>query len=161
MTRGKHSAGILLYRTRGDRLEVMLVHPGGPFWAGKDDGAWSIPKGLFEDKEEPLEAAKREFREETGFDVDGDLMALGEMRQPSGKIIHAWAVQGDVDVESVRSNTFTLEWPKNSGRFREFPEVDEARWFTLDCARRKILKGQAEFLERLEHCLGAGSGRMM
>ncbi len=144
-----HSAGILLYRYVADRLQVMLVHPGGPFWAGKDDGAWSIPKGLVEENEAPLDAAKREFCEETGFEIDGTFMPLGELKQPSRKIVHAWALEGDLDVTRVHSNTFTLEWPKNSGSINEYPEVDRAHWFDLEEARAKISKGQTGFLDRL------------
>jgi predicted NUDIX family NTP pyrophosphohydrolase len=127
----------------------MLVHPGGPFWAGKDDRAWSIPKGLVEENEAPLNAAKREFCEETGFEIDGAFMPLGELKQPSRKIVHAWALEGDLDVTRVHSNTFTLEWPKNSGSINEYPEVDRAHWFDLEEARAKISKGQTGFLDRL------------
>jgi predicted NUDIX family NTP pyrophosphohydrolase len=143
------SAGILLYRFVGGRLEVMLVHPGGPYWAHKDDGAWTIPKGLCEAHEAPLEAARREFGEETGFEVDGRFIELGELKQPSGKIIHAWAVEQDVDPAGIVSNTFSLEWPPNSGMTRQFPEVDKGQWFGIEEARRKILRGQAGFLDRL------------
>jgi predicted NUDIX family NTP pyrophosphohydrolase len=127
----------------------MLVHPGGPFWIKKDLGAWSIPKGLVEDNEEALNAAKREFEEETGFAVQGELIELGALRQPSRKIVHAWAVEQDLDTAKVVSNTFTLEWPRNSGVVREFPEIDQAAWFTLDEARQKITRGQAPFLDIL------------
>jgi predicted NUDIX family NTP pyrophosphohydrolase len=142
------SAGIILFRFKNKKLEVLLVHPGGPFWAGKDVGAWSIPKGLFED-ENPLDAAKREFREETGFEIDGELIELGELKQPSGKIIHAWAMEKDIYETKVVSNTFKLEWPKNSGNFREYPEIDKAGWFEVDEAKKKLLKGQVGFLDRL------------
>ncbi|HXG31140.1 MAG TPA: NUDIX domain-containing protein [Thermodesulfobacteriota bacterium] len=151
---GLRSAGILLFRFKGGRLEVFLVHPGGPFWAKKDEGAWSIPKGLFEDGEDPLDAAKREFREETGFDVDGEFIELGELRQPGRKTIHVWALEGDLDVTRIVSNTFTLEWPKKSGIVREYPEIDRGGWFGLDEARRKIAKGQAAFLDRLIEKIG-------
>ena len=127
----------------------MLVHPGGPFWVRKDKGAWSIPKGLFEADEEPLTAARREFREETGVDIDGVFLPLGELRQPSGKVIHAWAAEGDLDPDKVRSNTFQLEWPKHSGTVRTYPEIDRAAWFPIAEARERILKGQAPFLDRL------------
>jgi predicted NUDIX family NTP pyrophosphohydrolase len=150
-----HSYGILLYRCSADHVQVMLVHPGGPFWAGKDAGAWSIPKGLPEGEEPGLETARREFREETGFEVDGDFIELGVLRQASGKIVHAWALQGDLDVERIRSNTFTLEWPRRSGTLREYPEVDTGGWFSLTEARSKINPGQAEFLERLQEKLEA------
>lgn len=143
-----HSAGILLYRYQNSRTEVMLVHPGGPFWTHKDKGAWSIPKGEFKD-EDPLTAAKREFKEETGLNADGDFIPLGELKQKSGKIVHAWALQQDVDVSEIKSNTFELEWPKNSGRVKSYPEVDRAGWFDTTKAREKILKAQAEFIDRL------------
>jgi predicted NUDIX family NTP pyrophosphohydrolase len=146
----KKSAGLLLYRQRDGATEVFLVHPGGPFWANKDEGAWSIPKGEFNDDEDPLEVAKREFREETGFAVKGNFQRLQEVRQPSGKIVYAWAVEGDIDATAVKSNTFSMEWPKNSGKVKEFPEVDRAAWFTMAPAKRKILKGQVELLEELE-----------
>lgn len=144
-----HSAGILLYRLDGRRPQVMLVHPGGPLWAARDAGAWSIPKGLVDDGEALLDAARREFCEETGFAVDGRFTALGELRQPSGKIVHAWAVEGDFDVERLHSNTFEMEWPKRSGRMQAFPEVDRAQWFDLGEARVRITRGQAGFLDRL------------
>jgi predicted NUDIX family NTP pyrophosphohydrolase len=138
-----------LYRFRGDVLEVLLVHPGGPYWAKKDDGAWSVPKGEFSDDEEPLGAARREFAEETGSPVDGTFIPLGTVKQPGGKTVHAWAIEGDFDPAAVRSNTFTLEWPPKSGRRQEFPEVDRAAWFSIPDARKKILSGQADLLERL------------
>lgn len=144
-----HSAGILLYRFVQGRLQVMLVHPGGPLWTGRDAGAWSIPKGLAEQNEALFDAARREFSEETGFGIDGVFTALGEIRQASGKIVHAWAVEGDLDAGRVRSNTFTLEWPRHSGKLREYPEVDKAQWFDIDAAGIKITKGQAGFLQRL------------
>jgi len=149
-----HSYGILLYRRNAGCWQVMLVHPGGPFWAGKDAGAWSIPKGLPEDGEPGLETARREFREETGFEVDGEFLALGALRQPSGKTVHAWALEGDLDANRVHSNTFTLEWPRHSGNYREFPEVDAGGWFSLAQARQKIIPGQAGFLDRLLERLG-------
>src|SRR5687768_2078285 len=137
----KTSAGLLLYRERDGVLEVFLVHPGGPFWAKKDEGAWSIPKGEFEPGEDPLTAARREFTEETGFTATGDFRPLGTLKQPSGKIVHAWAVAFDCDPTLVRSNTFTFKG-------REFPEIDRAGWFTVDEARSKILPGQARFLDQ-------------
>jgi len=145
----KHSAGLLMYRRRRGELEVFLVHPGGPFWAKKDAGAWSIPKGEYRPGEDPLAAARREFREETGFSVAGEFTPLTPLKQPSGKIIQAWAVEGDCDAGAIRSNTFTLEWPPRSGHQQEFPEVDRAAWFTLTAAREKIIKGQVGFLEEL------------
>ncbi|HEY2546621.1 MAG TPA: NUDIX domain-containing protein [Candidatus Acidoferrum sp.] len=150
----KKSAGVLLYRGEGNAVEVFLVHPGGPFWAKKDDGAWSIPKGEFTDGEEPVEAAKREFREETGFGVEGAFEALEPVRQPSGKIVYAWSVKGDVDASAIHSNTFSMEWPPGSGKMQEFPEVDRGGWFDLALARRKILKGQLPVLEQFQRKLG-------
>jgi predicted NUDIX family NTP pyrophosphohydrolase len=139
----KTSAGLLMYRHRGGALEVFLVHPGGPFWVHKDDGAWSIPKGEFEPGEDALAAAQREFTEETGLTPSGDFQQLTPLKQPSGKIVHAWAVKGDCDPALVRSNTFTFKG-------REFPEVDRAAWFGLPEARKKLLPGQVGFLEQLE-----------
>lgn len=144
----KTSAGILLYRRR-DELEVFLVHPGGPFWAKKDLGAWSLPKGELNGDEAPLAAARREFTEETGFVVDGEFRALRPLRQPSGKTILAWAVEGDCDPAELRSNTFSMEWPPKSGKQQEFPEVDRGAWFPLAEARKRIIAGQAPFLEEL------------
>jgi predicted NUDIX family NTP pyrophosphohydrolase len=144
----KTSAGILLYRDR-DQPEVFLVHPGGPFWAKKDLGAWSIPKGEFTDEEDPLTAARREFTEETGFPIDGHFRPLQPLKQSSGKIIYAWAVEGDCDAEAVKSNLFTMEWPPKSGRMQQFPEVDRAAWFRLSEARERIVKGQLGFLDQL------------
>ena len=151
---GIHSGGILLFKYVDGLLQVMLVHPGGPFWAKKDEGAWSIPKGIFEETERALEAAKREFKEETGFDVDGEFVELGELKQPSRKIVHAWALEKDLDVKNIQSNTFTLEWPKNSGNVKEYPEVDRAQWFDINEAKKKILKGQVGFIDRLTERLG-------
>ena len=145
----KQSAGILPYRHIQGRLEVFLVHPGGPFWARKDAGAWSIAKGLFGDDEDPLAAAKREFREETGFEPAGEMIALEPVRQPGGKLVHAWAMEGDFDPSLLRSNMFSMEWPRGSGQQREFPEVDRGAWFSLEEAGRKILPGQAPFLGQL------------
>jgi len=151
-----HSGGILLFRSRDDRLEVLLVHPGGPFWIRKDEGAWSIPKGLFEEDESPRDAAKREFKEETGFEADGQFIELGEQKQPSRKIVHAWALEMDLEETKVVSNKFTLEWPKKSGVIREYPEIDRAGWFDTDQARIKIQKGQLVFVDRLIELLIAG-----
>jgi predicted NUDIX family NTP pyrophosphohydrolase len=131
-------------------MEVLLVHPGGPFWARRDAGAWSIPKGEYSDGEDPLDAARREFAEELGSRApDGDPADLGEIRQKSGKVVHGWALAGDLDADAIQSNTFTLEWPPRSGRMREFPEVDRAEWFELERAREKINPAQAAFLDRL------------
>ena len=145
----QRSAGILLYRYQGKELQVLLVHPGGPFWVNKDQGAWSIPKGLFETDEQPLVAARREFEEETGFSVEGDFIDLGEQKQPSGKMIHIFALEGDIDVSKLASNTFPLEWPRHSGQIQEFPEVDKGEWFDLETASVKISKGQLPFLATL------------
>jgi len=145
----KTSAGLLLYRRRGDELEVFLVHPGGPFWAKKDLGAWSLPKGELAEDEDPLAAAVREFTEETGFPIDGEFRALTPLRQPSGKTILAWTVEGDCDPSELRSNVFSMEWPPKSGKQREFPEVDRASWFTIDEARKRIIAGQVPFLDEI------------
>ncbi len=145
----KLSAGILLYRKTNGRLEVFLVHPGGPFWKNKDLGAWSIPKGEYEAGEDPLAAAKREFEEETGYPLpEGELVPLSEIKQPSGKIVSAWAMEGDCP-EDVRSNMFSLEWPPKSGKHVDFPEVDRAGWFEIAEARAKLLPGQHKFLDQL------------
>ncbi len=146
----KQSAGILLYRVRGGAVEVLLVHPGGPFWAKKDLGAWSIPKGEYEQGDDPLRTALREFEEETGQEPPGgDLLELGAVRQRSGKVLTAWAAVGDLDTAAVASNTFTMEWPPRSGNLREFPEVDRAGWFDPETAREKLVGGQAELVDRL------------
>jgi predicted NUDIX family NTP pyrophosphohydrolase len=155
----KYSVGILLFRFKDRKLEVMLVHPGGPFWAKKDEGAWSIPKGLMEENENPLDAAKREFREETGFEIEGEFIDLGEIRQPDGKIIHVWALEKDLDVTEIVSNKFTIEWPRNSGRMQEYPEVDKASWFDIKQAKKKILKGQIGFIEKLVEILNYIPGK--
>ena len=153
----KRSAGLLLYRESHGALEVLLVHPGGPFWARKDDGAWSIPKGEFEGDEEPLAAARREFAEETGATVEGDFTELRPVRLPSGKIVHAWAVRADFEPARLRSNTFTMQWPPKSGQLREFPEVDRAAWFALEQARATIQPGQRPLLDQLEALVRPGN----
>ncbi len=146
----KRSAGILLYRRREGALQVLLVHPGGPYWAKKDLGAWSIPKGEHDDDEEAQACALREFAEETGTAPSpGELESLGEVRQKAGKVVAAWALEGDLDAGAIRSNTFTMPWPPRSGRMQEFPEVDRAEWFSLDAARERINPAQAAFLDRL------------
>jgi predicted NUDIX family NTP pyrophosphohydrolase len=146
----KLSAGLLLYRIRDGVVEVLIGHPGGPFWAKKDDGAWSILKGEYVDGEDPWEAARREFTEETGLaPPDGPRLEFEPVRQPSGKILSAFAVNGDVDVRDVHSNTFEIEWPKGSGRMREFPEVDRVQWFSVAEARTKLLKGHRVILDWL------------
>jgi predicted NUDIX family NTP pyrophosphohydrolase len=146
----RKSAGILLYRFQKDGVEVFLVHPGGPFWVNKDLGSWSVPKGEYNDDEDALKAAQREFQEETGLSIQGNFIELGEVRQPSGKRVRVWALENDQEVENIRSNTFQLEWPPKSGKMQEFPEVDRGGWFSLPEARQKILKGQIPFLDKLE-----------
>ena len=145
----KRSAGLLMYRRSRGILEVLLVHPGGPFWIKKDAGAWSVPKGEYEAGEEALVAAAREFQEETGLVAGGPYTPLRPIKQQGGKIVEAWAFEGDCDAEALTSTTFSLEWPRGSGRRQEFPEVDRAGWFTLEEARRKILPAQAAFLDEL------------
>ena len=154
----RRSAGILLHRGRGDGLEVLLVHPGGPAWSKRDLGAWSIPKGEYAEDEDPLAAARREFEEELGTPPpappDAEAEDLGEIRQRSGKHVHAWAIAGDLDAGKITSNTFPFEWPPRSGRMIEVPEVDRAEWFGLGAAREKINAGQVPLLDRLEELLG-------
>jgi predicted NUDIX family NTP pyrophosphohydrolase len=145
----KASAGLLLYRHAAGALEVMLVHPGGPYWARKDEGSWSIPKGEIEPDEEAMAAARREFQEETGAAVSGEFLPLHPVRLRSGKVIHAWAVSADFDPSQLRSNLFSMEWPPKSGQQREFPEADRAGWFGIDAARAKIHPGQAPLLDEL------------
>jgi predicted NUDIX family NTP pyrophosphohydrolase len=155
----KRSAGLLMYRRRGGAVELLLVHPGGPFWAKKDDGAWSIPKGEYDDDEAPLAVAKREFAEEVGAVPDGDFVDLGEVTQAGRKVVRAFALESDFDVARLQSNTFEIEWPPKSGRKRSFPEVDRAEWFAPDAARRKILAGQRPFIERLLAMVKKGGPR--
>jgi predicted NUDIX family NTP pyrophosphohydrolase len=150
----KRSAGILMYRRGRDGLELLLVHPGGPFWARKDHGAWSIPKGEYADPEDPMAVAVREFEEETGLRPRGDLAPLGELVQPGRKVVTAFAVEGDFDPATLKSNTFELEWPPKSGRKASFPEVDRAAWFSPDEARARILPGQRDFIARLLEAIG-------
>ena len=151
----RRSAGIVLFRRARGRLEVLLVHPGGPFWAKRDAGAWSIPKGEYETDDDPLQAAQREFAEELGTTPpDGRPVDLGEVQQKSGKVVRAWALEGDLDATAIVSNTFTLEWPPRSGRTQEVPEVDRAEWFDLDGARAKINSAQSAFLDRLAEASG-------
>jgi predicted NUDIX family NTP pyrophosphohydrolase len=154
----KQSAGILLHRNTGGHVEIFLVHPGGPFWTKKDDGAWSIPKGEFAAGENPLVAARREFQEETGSPIDGKFEELTPIKQPGGKTVYAWAVEGDIDSSAIRSNQFSMEWPRGSGKTQSFPEVDRGGWFDLDTAKTKILKGQVGFLEQLERALSKARG---
>ena len=151
----KLSAGLLLYRIRDGSVEVLIGHPGGPFWSKKDDGAWTIPKGEYDENEDPWAAARREFTEELGEPVpDGPRVAFPPLRQPSGKIITAYAVCGDLDLTDFVSNTFTLEWPKGSGNVREYPEIDRVDWFSVDAARSKLLKGQRPLLDQLMSVVG-------
>jgi predicted NUDIX family NTP pyrophosphohydrolase len=150
----KTAAGLLLYRRGPSGVEVLLAHPGGPFWARKDLGAWTIPKGEIDPGEDPASAARREFREEIGLDVMGPLEPLGQIKQPGGKVVRIWTAEGDFDPAQLASNTFEMEWPKGSGRMRTFPEVDRASWFDLAEARRRILPGQAPFLDALVAALG-------
>jgi len=152
----KKSAGLLVFRERAGSLEVLLVHPGGPFWRNKDAASWSIPKGEFGDDEQPLDAARREFEEETSLRVDGPFLPMLPLRQRSGKLVHAWAVRQDLDLAGFKSNTFSLEWPTGSGNVREYPEADRAAWFDLMAAREKILPGQAGFLDQLVERVKAG-----
>ena len=149
------SAGILLYRRRADQVEVLLVHPGGPYWIHRDELAWSIPKGESNNYEDTLAAALCEFKEETGFYPTGEAVPLAPLRQSSGKVIHAYAIEGDLDPDKAVSNRFKVEWPPKSGRWQEFPEVDRAAWFNLADARRAIVKGQSGFLDQLEQILRA------
>lgn len=149
----KQSAGLLVYRIRDSEPEVLLVHPGGPFWKDKDAHAWSIPKGEYLEGEEPLDAARREFLEETGFTAAGEFIGLTPIRQAGGKVVTAWALQADFDVKAVKSNRFSMEWPPRSGRMQEFPEIDRAEWFTFAEARNKINKAQAALLYELSAML--------
>jgi len=151
------SAGILMYRWSGPRLEVLLVHPGSPFWRNKDEGAWSIPKGEMDEGEDTEVAARREFTEETGIAVSGPLEPLGEVRQRGGKRVFAFVVEGDLDVEGVKSNTFEIEWPPKTGRMKSFPEVDRAAWFDLPAAQMKILESQRSLLDRLAELVDRGA----
>ncbi len=144
-----HSAGLLPYRKRNNQLEVFLAHPGGPYWKNKDEGAWMIIKGEF-DEEEPMEAARREFKEETGFALDEPLQELEPVKQSGGKVVHAFVVEADLDPDEIESNIFEMEWPPKSGKKQSFPEIDRAAWFTMDEARKKMLKSQRPLLEQLE-----------
>jgi predicted NUDIX family NTP pyrophosphohydrolase len=153
----KKSAGLVLYRFKDSQLEVFLVHPGGPFWSKKDEGAWSIPKGEYEEGEDPFEVAKREFKEETGYEASGDFISLSPLKQPSRKIIIAWALEGDCDADKIKSNTFTMEWPPLSGKCAKFPEVDRAGWFSISVAKIKLLKGHVGFVEQLCEKVGYDS----
>jgi predicted NUDIX family NTP pyrophosphohydrolase len=151
----KLSAGVILYRCANERIEVLLAHPGGPYWRRKDAGAWSIPKGECGDGEEPLAAALREFEEETGIKLEGELEPLGEVKQAGGKIVRAWTIERDCDPTQMHSNTFSLEWPPKSGRVQEFPEIDRFEWFPITEARQKLVKAQTAFLDRLAERVSA------
>ncbi|HEX2204281.1 MAG TPA: NUDIX domain-containing protein [Longimicrobium sp.] len=148
------SAGLLLFRRTGGALEVFLAHPGGPFWKNKDAGAWTIPKGEVDEGEEPLATARREFEEETGLAPEGPFIELGAVRQKAGKTVHAWACEGDADPDAVRSNVMRTEWPRGSGKWLTFPEVDRCAWFDPQTAREKINAAQVELIDRLEAHLG-------
>ncbi|HVW95829.1 MAG TPA: NUDIX domain-containing protein [Mucilaginibacter sp.] len=148
------SAGILLYRKSADGLQVFLVHPGGPFFKNKDAGAWSIPKGEFTDDEEAFTAAKREFTEETGQPISGNFLLLSPVRLKSGKKVHAWAVEGDIDHETVFSNLFEIEWPPRSGKKKRFPEIDRAAWYDINEAKQKINSAQVAFIDELQRIIG-------
>lgn len=152
----RRSAGLLMFRRPNSALEVLLIHPGGPYWKGKDLGAWSIPKGEYNDSEEPLAAAQREFREETGWTSQPPYLAIGAVKQRGGKVVTAWAFEGDQDPATLASNTFEMVWPARSGRLQTFPEADRAGWFSPDEARRRIIESQAEFIDRLERLLTYG-----
>lgn len=145
----KKSAGILLYRLANDQVEVFLVHPGGPFWKNKDAGAWSIPKGEFTDDEDPLEAAKREFEEETGIQCNGNFIELTPIKQKGGKLVVAWALAKDIDPGTISSNLFQMEWPPKSGKMQEFPEVDKGKWCNTEDAKQKIISSQSGFIDEL------------
>lgn len=143
------SSGILLFRRTSGSLEIFLAHPGGPFWARRDDGAWTIPKGMVDEGEDLLDAARREFREETGIDAEGPFVPLGSIKQKAGKTVHAWAWEGDADPTTIVSNTTRTEWPRGSGKWITYPEVDRCAWFAVDIARVKINPAQASFIDRL------------
>ena len=149
----RKSAGLVLYRLHQNYLEVFLVHPGGPYWKGREEGAWSIPKGEFGEKEDPLDTAIREFREETGQEVNGEFLELGKVQQKGGKLVWAWAVEGDIEADNIRSNTFRQEWPYKSGKWITVPEVDKGGWFSVEEAKIKMNPAQLEFIARLVEIL--------
>jgi predicted NUDIX family NTP pyrophosphohydrolase len=153
MSMARRSAGLLMFRRRGPGIEVLLIHPGGPFWANKDVGAWSVPKGEYDDSEEPLAAAQREFGEETGWPSAPPFLPLGSIKQRGGKVVTAWAFEGDADPATLTSNEFEMEWPRHSGRMQSFPEADRAEWFEPAEARRRILASQVGFIDELERLL--------
>lgn len=146
----QQSAGIVLYRIQNNSIQVFLVHPGGPYWSKKDEGAWSIPKGEFNENEEPLAAAKREFQEETGIKIAGEFIQLNPVKQKGGKMVYAWAVEGDIDPAKIKSNSFEIEWPPRSGKMKSFPEIDKAAWFQLNDAQKKIIEAQSTLIKELE-----------
>lgn len=146
----RKSAGILVFKKIKDGLGILLVHPGGPFWSKKDLNSWSVPKGEFDEDEEAFDAARREFKEETGFLPEGEFIRLEPVKQAGGKLVYTWAVEGDIDVSMIKSNLFKMEWPPKSGKFKEFPEIDRAEWFPIETAKTKIIKGQIPILENLE-----------
>lgn len=146
----QQSAGIVLYRIQNNNIEIFLVHPGGPYWSKKDEGAWSIPKGEFDGDEEPLAAAKREFQEETGIEISGEFIRLNPVKQKGGKMVYAWAVEGDVDPGKIKSNSFEIEWPPRSGKMKSFLEIDKAAWFHLIDAKKKIIEAQFALITELE-----------
>ena len=154
-TRAAVSAGVLLFRRRGGGLEVFLAHPGGPFWAKRDSGAWTIPKGVVDEGEDLLDGARRELREETGLAPGGPFVPLGSIKQKSGKTVHAWACEGDADPAAITSNDARVEWPRNSGKWITYPEVDRCAWFSIDDARAKMNPAQSELLDRLRQSLSA------
>lgn len=150
----RKSAGILLYKLKDEELQLFLVHPGGPFWANKDEGAWTIPKGEFDENEQPLDAAKREFLEETGKALSGNFIELAPVVQKAGKLVYAWAIQGNIDADNITCNTYKIQWPPKSGQWKSFPEVDKGAWFRIEEARRKINPAQALFIDELIQKLG-------
>jgi len=150
LSMSQKSAGIVLYRIQNKSLEVFLVHPGGPYWSKKDEGAWSIPKGEINEDEEPLAAAKREFQEETGIKISGEFIQLNPVKQKGGKIVYAWAIEGDIDPQKIKSISFEIEWPPRSGKMKSFPEIDKAAWFQLSDAQKKIIEAQSALIKELE-----------
>src|SRR6478736_4184719 len=156
MSQMKKSAGIILYRKRNGFLEIFLIHPGGPFWKNKDDGAWSIPKGELDENEDPLKAAQREFKEETGISINGVFCELTPIKQKSGKFVYAWALEKDIDIPNISSNYFEIEWPPKSKQLKQFPEVDKGEWFNTASAKQKINPSQVAFIEELMQKVGDG-----